>query len=389
MDNLTRPSDASTRRLVRAVLITALIAGIGAIFAMLTAVFDRVHNTLVIVIFAVLFSYVVYPPIKWLAKRRVPIAIGGVVVYAVLAVIVLGAIAWLAPAVASQAEALSHQLPAFVSETQKEIANPAQVPLLAKLPASARDTIAQNAGKAGAIASGIVAGVGSHAVGILAGTTTGIIDTALVLGLTLLILGDLANLQAFGIRIVPRAHRAAATSFFVDVGGVIGGFVRGQVGLAFGVAVIGSIILAVLGVPYAILLGLLAGIVSIVPMIGIFVAIVPVIVVAFFTVGVVKMIVVAVLFGVLLLLQQNVFTPLVNSRTVGVTQLVIFLALLFGSESFGILGALLSIPVAGILRVAAERLFPHDEESTAILVAARTATGEPPIETREAVESTR
>jgi len=276
---------------------------------------------------------------------------------------------------------------AFVATTQKEIANPSQVPLLAKLPVSARDAIAKNAGKAGAIVSGLAAGVGAHAVGILAGTTTGIIDTALVLGLTLLVLGDLANLQAFGIRIVPRAHRAAATAFVVDCGEVIGGFVRGQVGLAFGVAVIGSIILAVLGVPYAILLGLVAGIVSIVPMVGIFVAIVPVIVVSFFTVGLVKMIVVAVLFGILLLLQQNVFTPLVNSHTVGVTQLVIFLALLFGSESFGILGALLSIPIAGILRVAAERLFPHDDQSSAILIAARASQHEPVHETREAIKS--
>jgi predicted PurR-regulated permease PerM len=92
------------------------------------------------------------------------------------------------------------------------------------------------------------------------------------------------------------------------------------------------------------------------------------------------------LFLAVLLVQQNVFTPLVNSRSVGVTPLVVFLALLFGSESFGILGALLSIPVAGILRVAAERFFPHDDQSTAILIAAREATGEPQLETREAIE---
>jgi predicted PurR-regulated permease PerM len=185
---------------------------------------------------------------------------------------------------------------------------------------------------------------------------------------------------------VPRPHRIAATSFTIDVGEVIGGFVRGQVLLAFGVAAIGTIILIVLGVPYAILLGFVAGIVSIVPLIGIFFALIPVIAVALFTVGLVKTIVVGALFLAVLLVQQNVFTPLVNSRSVGVTPLVVFLALLFGSESFGILGALLSIPVAGILRVAAERFFPHDDQSTAILIAAREATGEPQLETREAIE---
>jgi predicted PurR-regulated permease PerM len=383
---LIAPGDVTTRRIFRALLIALLVATIGAVLFMLAAVADRVHNTLIIVIFSVLFSYAVYPPIKWLANHRIPIAIGGVIVYAVLAIVVLGAIAWLAPAIASQSDALAHEFPRFVASAQNEIAHPSQAPLLEKLPAPARDAIAKNAGKAGELIGGLASGVGSHAVTILAGTTLGLINTALVLGLTLLIVGDLANLQSFAIRLVPRPHRIAATSFTIDVGEVIGGFVRGQVLLAFGVAAIGTIILIVLGVPYAILLGFVAGIVSIVPLIGIFFALIPVIAVALFTVGLVKTIVVGALFLAVLLVQQNVFTPLVNSRSVGVTPLVVFLALLFGSESFGILGALLSIPVAGILRVAAERFFPHDDQSTAILIAAREATGEPQLETREAIE---
>jgi len=209
----------------------------------------------------------------------------------------------------------------------------------------------------------------------------------LTLGLTLLLVSDLASVQSFGVRLIPAKHRPAALSFMSDVNNVIGSFVRGQVLLAFGVALIGTIILIVLGVPYAILLGLVAGIVSIVPLIGMFVALIPVLAISFFTVGLVKMIVVGVLYAILLLVQQNVFTPLVNSRAVGVTPLVVFLALLFGSEAFGILGALLSIPVAGILRVAAERLFPHDDHSAAILARARDAAGEPRAETRRVVEA--
>jgi predicted PurR-regulated permease PerM len=87
---------------------------------------------------------------------------------------------------------------------------------------------------------------------------------------------------------------------------------------------------------------------------------------------------------VILVVQQDVFTPLVVSRSVGVTPLVVFLALLLGSEAFGILGALLSIPFAGILRVVAERLFPVDPEADATLVAARDRAGEPPTATRAA-----
>jgi len=82
--------------------------------------------------------------------------------------------------------------------------------------------------------------------------------------------------------------------------------------------------------------------------------------------------------------QQNVLSPMVVSKSVGVTPLVVFVALLLGSEAFGILGALLSIPIAGIARVAAERLFPPDAHSDALLARERNAQGEPERETREA-----
>jgi predicted PurR-regulated permease PerM len=124
-------------------------------------------------------------------------------------------------------------------------------------------------------------------------------------------------------------------------------------------------VLLAVGVPYAILLGTLAGVVSIIPLVGPIAAALPVLVIAFFTVDIIRLIVVAVLYVLILVVQQNVLTPLVVSKSVGVTPLVVFLALLFGSEAFGILGALLAIPVAGILRVAVERIFPDEPRAAA------------------------
>jgi predicted PurR-regulated permease PerM len=365
------------RQLVRALVIAALTLAVGGLFWMIGAVFDRVHNTLVVFIFAILFAYFVYPPVKWLGKRRVPIPLAGVIVYAGLGVVVIGGLAWLTPAVAAQVEDLTHNFPHIVASAQRQIVDPTHSPLLQRLPSAVRTEIAANAGKAGAVVGGLAAKFGTNALGILTGTSTAVIDVFLILGLTLLVLGDLMPIQRFGIRLVPRSHRNAAVSFMIDVDRVVGGFVRGQVLLALGVAIAGTIVLLAVGVPYAILLGLLAGVVSIVPLVGPVIALVPVVLIAFFTVGLVKVIVVAVLFAVILVVQQNVFTPLVVSRSVGVTPLVVFVALLLGSEAFGILGALLSIPVAGILRVTAERLFPPDPEADATLIVARDRTGEP------------
>jgi predicted PurR-regulated permease PerM len=355
--------DPVVRRLLRPLCIVGLLVGIGVLFWMVAAVFDRVHSTMVVIIFAILFSYAVYPPIEWLARRRVPVPVAGILVYAGLAVVILGAIAWLTPAIAAQAQDLTKNFPHIVAQAQRQIADPKDAPLLQRLPAGARDAIAENTGKAGAIVGGVAAGFGTNALAILSGTTTAIVDIALVLGLTLLIVGDLAEITAFGSRLVPRAYRGATHSFMSDVDKVIGAFVRGQVLLAVAVGIAGTLVLAALGVPYALLLGLLAGIVSIVPIVGPIVAVLPVLLVAFLTVGLFKAVVVLALYAVILLVQQNVLIPLVVAKAVGVTPLVIFVALLLGSEAFGILGALLSIPIAGVLRVAAERLFPTEAQA--------------------------
>jgi predicted PurR-regulated permease PerM len=370
------------RRLIRALIIVAIALGCGGLVWMVSAVFDRVHNTLVVIIFAVLFAYFVYPPIKWLGNRRVPIPLAGALVYAVLAVVVLGALAWLTPAVATQVEDLTHNFPQIVASAQKQIVDPTDSPLLGRLPASARSEIAANAGKAGALVGALARKFGTNALEILRGTGAAVIDVFLVLGLTLLVLGDLVAIQRFGLRFVPGRYRTEAVLFMDEVDNVIGGFVRGQVLLAVGVSVAGTIVLLAVGVPYAILLGLFAGVVSIVPLVGPIIALIPVVLIALLTVGLVKVIVVGVLFAIILVVQQNVFTPLIVSRSVGVTPLVVFVALLLGSEAFGILGALLSIPVAGILRVAAERLFPPDPAADAALIIARDRAGEPPRATR-------
>ncbi len=388
LDSHDPAPDLVDRRLLRVLMIVGILAGTLAVFWMLTVAIDKVHTTLIDIVFAVLFAYVVYPPIKWVAHFKIPVPLAGLIVYVVLGALVLGALAWLAPAVASQATDLAHNYPHLVTQAQTALADPNHSPLLAKLPAGVRDQIASNTAKISTIAAGAAAGFGGNALGILSGTTAFIIGTALSLVLALLFISDLAQIQAFAVRLVPRAARRGALEFAIDVDRVVGGFARGQVLLAFVVAAAGTIVLLAFGVPYAILLGLLAGLISIIPIVGAFIALVPVALITYVaTLDPIKTLIVVVLFVVITQVQQQVLIPLVVARSVGVTPLVIFLSLLVGSEAFGILGALLSIPVAGILRVAAERLFPHEASADEAFAAARARANEPAAATAKAVDA--
>jgi len=59
--------------------------------------------------------------------------------------------------------------------------------------------------------------------------------------------------------------------------------------------------------------------------------------------------------------QGRVLAPVVVGKSVGVSPLVIFVSILFGAEAFGLVGMVIAVPVAGIIRVALDRLAPAEE----------------------------
>jgi predicted PurR-regulated permease PerM len=83
-------------------------------------------------------------------------------------------------------------------------------------------------------------------------------------------------------------------------------------------------------------------------------------VVALVTVGPIKTLIVLGLFILAFEVQGRILAPIIVGKSVGVSPLVIFVGILLGAEAFGILGMVLAVPIAGILRVALDRFAPSD-----------------------------
>lgn len=158
------------------------------------------------------------------------------------------------------------------------------------------------------------------------------------------------RVRAFGETVVTGVRRERMARVLDRVYRVIAGYVVGilLVALTGGVAV--WIFLSIVDVPFAPLLAFWAGLASLIPLVGATVGGIPYIVVAFFQgwpIGVA-----AIVF--LLVYQQienNVFQPVIHRHTVQLNPLWIILAVLVGATVLGIVGALMAIPVAGILQV--------------------------------------
>lgn len=150
--------------------------------------------------------------------------------------------------------------------------------------------------------------------------------------------------------IVPQQHTAYIEARIERASRIIGRWVMGQIVLAFIIGVVVSLGLWLIGIPYALVLGLLAGVLEIIPVIGPMVAAIPGIVVGlsqslFYGLG-------ALLFYVIVQQVENhVLVPNVMRRATGLNPLVTIIAVLLGARLAGVAGIMLSVPMAIILSI--------------------------------------
>jgi predicted PurR-regulated permease PerM len=130
----------------------------------------------------------------------------------------------------------------------------------------------------------------------------------------------------------------------------IGRWMQGQLLLSLMAGTLVWVGLALLGVPYAFLLGALAAVLELIPVFGSILAAVPAVAIAFSVGGASFALMVIALYIVVNQFQANLVYPLVVQKVVGVPPLLVILALIVGAQIAGFLGIILSVPVAAALR---------------------------------------
>ena len=130
----------------------------------------------------------------------------------------------------------------------------------------------------------------------------------------------------------------------------IGLWMQGQLALALIIGVLVYLGLTILGVPYALLLGLLAAVFELIPVFGPVLSAIPAAAIALTDGGVTLMFLVIGLFAVIQQFENHLIYPLVVTKVVGVPPLLVILALLVGAKLAGFLGIILSVPAAAVIQ---------------------------------------
>ena len=135
-----------------------------------------------------------------------------------------------------------------------------------------------------------------------------------------------------------------------DIYRTVGGYVTGNIVISLIAGTSATVVLLIMGVPYAVALGLLVAILDLIPLAGATVAGVVVVIVAFLH-SVPAGIVLLLFIAAYQQLENHFLQPVIYGRTVQLSPLAVLISVLVGAELAGVLGALAAIPVAGTIQV--------------------------------------
>lgn len=150
--------------------------------------------------------------------------------------------------------------------------------------------------------------------------------------------------------VTPSKHRDYVLNLWKRSQRKIGLWMQGQILLSIIITVLLFLGLSLLGVQYALLLAIFAGLMELIPVFGSFVAAVPGIAVALVSGDLTLVFVVAALYLVVNQFQAHLIYPLVVKKIVGVAPILVIIALIAGGQLAGFLGVLLSVPVAAAIQ---------------------------------------
>jgi predicted PurR-regulated permease PerM len=295
------------------------------------------------VVIALFLALALNPAVEWLVRRGFKRGYAVAAVFLAALLLIAGIASLFVPTLVDEINGFRNALPGYVDDVTH-----GRGPLGRF--ADRYDLVerVRNAVEGGGISR--VLGVSGVAVSVAKGIVTAIVAIVTITFLTFFMLLEGPQWMERFYSLLPDAQRPRAERIGQQIYRTVGGYVTGNLFISLIAGVSATIVLLLLGVPYAVALGLIVAILDLVPLAGATLAAIIVSTVAFIT-SIPDGIIVVVFFVVYQQIENHFLQPVVYSRTVQLSPLAILISVLIGAELAGVLGALAAIPVAGTLQV--------------------------------------
>lgn len=280
---------------------------------------------------AFLFTTVLHPVVSWLKRRHFPTALA--VLLPIVGVIVLLVLVgyFIVPQVTSETQRFSDQVPGYIKDLKHNGLN---------LHINVKSVTSQLQQHFGTI-SGLVISATKTALEIIVGAIS-------IIVVTLYWLGSYDRVQQTLLSYVPARSRERAADIWARIEKKLVSWLVAQalLGIVIGVLVwIGALII---GLPFAGALGVIAGLLEVIPTLGPIASAIPGVLLAL-TISWKTAVAALVMYLIVHQLENHIFSPWLLGRTVRLSPIIVIFALLVGATLYGILGALLAVPVALVI----------------------------------------
>jgi len=315
------------------------VIGAVLLLAGLALVAQRLSKILLIVLMAALIAYIAEPAVSRLGRvmPRLPAAL---LVYAAFLAIIAAAGFWLTRQLVPQVSALAQDFPADMAKLQDWIA-------------ALETRVGQPgliSGQLGSLQSGLQGAAGTSlgtGLGFVGKAGDAMASIVLTLVISLYFALDASSIWKAVRGLVPTGQVYRFDFVEKQLNRIIGGYIRGQLLMALIIGATTGLGMFVLGVRFPLVIGVAAFIFELVPMIGPVLAGLLALIIAAFQ-GFPLVLYVLIFYVALQLVESNVLGPRISGHAVGLHPVASILALVAGADLFGLWGAIMAVPIAGL-----------------------------------------
>jgi predicted PurR-regulated permease PerM len=342
-----------TERIVRfrARTIFAILGIVLAVAALLEVVWIARHVVAWILI-ALFLALALNPAVDWFQAhgvRRRGLATGATYLIALAAIAAIGAL--FVPVLVDQVNNFVDAIPGYVHDVTKGRGRLGFLETRYHVVEKVKSAIHGGGARK-------LLGLSGAAVSVTKGVITAIVATVTIAFMTFFMLLEGPQWAERFYDLLPDGSQARWRAVGRDIYRTVGGYVTGNLLISLIAGAATTIVLLVMGVPYAVALGLVVAILDLIPLAGATIAAIIVGVVAFLH-AIVAGIVVVAFFVVYQQIENHFLQPVIYGRTVQLSPLAVLISVLIGAELAGVLGALAAIPVAGGIQVVVRDWLAH------------------------------
>lgn len=348
-----------TDRLRRTALIVWTSVGALVLAYVALRIADSVRVIWLPIAFAAGLVFILEPLVETLERRGVPRVLGTFMAFVVLAGFIVALAAVVYPTIQSQVSDFVEQLPvlyASVVDWLKEAGSRLGIDIEHLLTQEAIEEWLNDPANQETIRN-LLFGFGAGAGQVIRGATEALAVAVLTPVLALYILIDLRKFKKGAIALTPPRYQEEVAYVGGEVGSALGSFVRGQLFVALIVGIASSIGMWIIDLPFWLLVGILAGILNLVPFLGPVVGGALAMLVALLNGDPWQGIWAVVIFTAIQQVDNHIITPVVQRTRVNLSPLFIVLALIIGGSVAGLLGVLVAVPLTAALRIMAGHIW--------------------------------